>query len=929
MQNDNARYHKMASMAQIGWWEADFQKQQYLCSDFLCDLLGIEGDTISFLDFYYLVREDFREQIRQEFAAHITIHKDFYEQTFPIRSKYGEVWVHTRLGLREEDFPNVESDKTGKSFGIIQCVPTPQSEVEKITQNRINDLLRKQNSISQSLLRFSREEEIKSCINEILQDILTLYHGGRVYIFETDETYTNHTCTYEVVGKGVQPEIDNLQTISMEQYRWWNLQIRSGIPVVLSSLKQLPEEAADEYEFLHGQGIKSILVIPMVANEHVWGYLGVDLVDNHHEWSNEDYQWLSSQANIISICIELRKAKDNVIREQSFLRNLFKHMPMGYIHLSVIRNKNGIACDYRITDLNENCTKFFGKSYETFIGCLASEIYEFHQDKIDFIKDLQNENSYKETDVYFPLSGIYSHWIVYSPEPDEIVGLFIDVTETKKANRALDRSEKLFKNVFANIPVGVELYDKDGNLTDMNNKDMEIFGISNKENVIGANFFSNPNVPQDIRDKVRAEDLVDFRINYSFDQVGGYFVTERENDIELYTKINKLYDNEGTFNGYVVICIDNTERIDAMNRIRDFENFFLLISDYAKVGYAKLDLLKRKGYAIKQWYKNMGEDENTPLNEIIGVYRKIHPEDRRLILSFYEKARKGTEIAFRGEVRVRRPETKDKWNWVRMNIVVTNYAPEKDEIEIIGINYDITELKEAEFELIEARDKAEMMDRLKSAFLANMSHEIRTPLNAIVGFSDLLVETDIVEERREYIKIVRENNELLLQLISDILDLSKIEAGTFEFTDGDVDVNMLCEDIVRSMNLKVKEGVELIFDPHLPQCHIISDRNRINQVISNFVNNAIKFTSSGSIHVGYERGEVEIEFYVTDTGIGIDEEQQSHIFERFVKLNTFVHGTGLGLSICQSIIEQMGGHIGVESKPGEGSRFWFKLPLFV
>ena len=264
-----------------------------------------------------------------------------------------------------------------------------------------------------------------------------------------------------------------------------------------------------------------------------------------------------------------------------------------------------------------------------------------------------------------------------------------------------------------------------------------------------------------------------------------------------------------------------------------------------------------------------------------------------------------------------------------MNVVLNRYDPENGLIELIGVNYDITELKETEQKLIEAKEKAEEADRLKSAFLANMSHEIRTPLNAIVGFSSLLVETEDQGEKREYSKMVEENNEHLQQLISDNLDISKIKAVTFDFKIRDLDVNTLCGDVQRSMKLRVKPGVELLFEPTLPSCVIVSDPNRLHQVVANFVNNAIKFTSEGSIRVGYQQEGGELEFYVQDTGVGIDKEGQSHIFERFVKLNSFVHGTGLGLSICLSIVEQMGGQIGVESEPGKGSRFWFRLPCFV
>ena len=924
MQTDNERYKKMASLAQIGWWEVDLTAGYYLCSDYLSDLLGLDGDTISTSDFLNLIREDYRKQIAQEFRANSSIHKDFYEQTFPIHSKYGEVWLHTRLAFREK---GTGVDGGDKSFGIIQRVEAPKEEDQRDALRRVNDLLCRQNFVSQSLLRFLRDEAVESCIADILRDILNLYNGkGRVYIFEYDEIYAHHSCIYEVVSEGVSAEIDNLQDMPASESKWWSEQILSGKPIILNTLEQLLEEAPDEYQILVVQGIKSLMVTPLMTGDRVWGYMGIDLVETYHDWSNEDFQWFSSLGNIINICIELRKTKDKVIREQTFLNNLFHFMPMGYIRMSIIRDENNKPCDYRVTDANEVSSTFFGLPLESYIGSLASEKHPDYLQKLNFLEEILDSNSYREKDEYFPRTERYTHWVIYSPGKDEIVGLFLDSTGSVQANRALDRSEKLFKNIFANIPAGVEIYDKDGYLIDLNNKDLEIFGVVNKSDVIGVNFFENPNVPQGIRDRVRNEDLVDFRLNYSFEQAEGYYETNRSNAIELYSKVSKLYDNEGNFSGYILISIDNTERIDAMNRIRDFENFFLMISDYAKVGYAKLNLLNRKGYAIKQWYKNLGEEEDTLLDEVVGVYTHMHPEDRKRFLDFYDEVRDGKRRHFQGEMRIRRPGTKNEWNWVSSNVMVTNYKPEENEIEIIGINYDITELKETEAELIQARDKAEMMDRLKSAFLANMSHEIRTPLNAIVGFSDLLVETEELAERQEYIKIVRENNELLLQLISDILDLSKIEAGTFEFTNGDVDVNLLCEDIVRSMGMKAKGEVELVLDNHLPVCHVISDRNRIHQVISNFVNNAMKFTSEGSIHVGYKLKDGELEFYVEDTGIGIEKEQLPHIFERFVKLNSFVHGTGLGLSICQSIVEQLGGRIGVDSEKGKGSRFWFTIP---
>ena len=238
------------------------------------------------------------------------------------------------------------------------------------------------------------------------------------------------------------------------------------------------------------------------------------------------------------------------------------------------------------------------------------------------------------------------------------------------------------------------------------------------------------------------------------------------------------------------------------------------------------------------------------------------------------------------------------------------------------------ELQESESALRDAKDRAEESSRLKSAFLANMSHEIRTPLNSIVGFASIIAELDAREERQEYLAIMQENTELLLQLISDILDLAKIEAGTLDYNMGYVDVSDFCKDVMRNYDIKEDKAVPVLLAPDLPDYRIYTDKKRLMQVVTNFINNALKFTSEGQILLEYHpvEGTGQIEFSVTDTGMGIAPDTVATVFDRFVKLNTFAKGTGLGLSICKSIIEHLGGTIGAESELGVGSRFWFRHP---
>lgn len=798
---DYEKYVQIAQMAKMGWWESDLKNKEYICSDFIVDLLGLESNRISFTEFHQRIREDHRLRLKNEYMS--LSYLETYEQMFPIRAKDGEIWVYSKINFQKPDKEGYRN-----MTGLLQYIDRPiDTTNENIDFFQVSNLLYQQNNISYSLLAFLQCDDVTQVVNKTLGDLLNQFLGDRIYIFEINRKEQRQDCTYEVTAEGISKEQEFLSNIPWDPSTWWNHQIAERRAIILNTLDDMPEEAAEYRQTLEMQDIKSLMVVPLISKEEVWGYMGIDMVRTQRSWSNVDYQCFSSLANIISICIELRKSE----------------------------------------------------------------------------------------------------------------------LQAKEDRLALDNSEKILRNIYKNLPAGVELYDKDGYLVDINDKELEIFGLSDKNEALGVNLFDNPNIPLEVKERLRAKEDVNFSINYDFSKINQYVDSRRNGIINLTTKVTALYDSQNRFINYLFINIDTTETTNAYTKIQEFENLFLLIGDYAKVGFAHFNVLTRDGYAQDTWYRNLGEKEGTPMPQVIGVYAHVVPEDQAVLKNFVGEVKTGKATSLRKEVRVCREN--GKYTWTSINVMVRDYRPQDGIIEMLCINYDITPLKETEQKLIIARDKAEELDRLKSAFLANMSHEIRTPLNAIVGFSSLLAETDSRNERQEYIKIVQENNELLLQLISDILDLSKIEAGTFNFVYTNVDVNETCAEIIKSMSMKVGKGIELIFEEPFPECYLYTDKNRFTQVISNFINNALKFTQQGSITLGYEQvSHQKIKFYVRDTGMGIPEEKQKSIFERFVKLNTFVQGTGLGLSICKSIVSQMGGEIGVDSTEGVGSCFWFTHP---
>ena len=491
------------------------------------------------------------------------------------------------------------------------------------------------------------------------------------------------------------------------------------------------------------------------------------------------------------------------------------------------------------------------------------------------------------------------------------------------------KSEAKFQIIFDKLPWGVELYDENGYLLDINNADLDIFGVT-REQVIGLNAFENPNIPEWVSEKLKKGEDAAFLLDYNFNKAAekGYYTSKLADEVKhLRVKGAVLKDRLDVILGFFYIVFDDTESYHKAEEIQyslaklkaavDTGESIIweydVATDKLSADFSLNDLIEESSFLTY-----LKEDRFSSVRDFIET---LHPDDRHRVYNKQFKRLVDGEIG--KYVSVYRRVFDGKVYWLNSNVRAYKYSEDGKPSKIVSYTSNITEQREKELELMKVKEA----DKLKSAFLANMSHEIRTPLNAIVGFSDLVAETDDPEERQTYLDIIHTNNDLLLNLIGDILDFSKIEAGMLKYNIEDTNIKELCMEVYLSGSLKIKPRVKLLFDKNSPTVILRTDPQRILQVIANFVNNAIKFTSEGSITIFYETKENEVKVCVRDTGIGISEENRTRVFERFIKINDFHQGTGLGLTISKTIIEYLGGTIGVDSVQGKGSTFWFTLPL--
>lgn len=531
------------------------------------------------------------------------------------------------------------------------------------------------NIFSHSLMSFYDDANHHNVINQILQDILSLFNADRSYIFLYDFENKVQWYEYEACSKDVIPQKDIIVKVPLTDSSCINNLVFNYKPLIMNDVEDMKELSISEYDILKAQDIKSIIITPITHMDKVLGYIGVDIVKDYRKWREQDVTLLYLLSHIVGASIAIDKKSSKL--------------------------------------------------------------------------------------------------------------------EKSEANNIV----RVLESIYNDIPIGIELYNPSGNIIDINNTDMKIFGITDKWRIMGVSVFDNPVLPEEQKEQLRKGE--------------------------------------------------------------DFE----LIFDY---DFSKL----------KDYYQS----------EFVGETKYISCTGRTI------KDRDGKVLYY------------------------------------LLFNSDITGLREIQQKLIVAKEKAEESEKLKMAFLANMSHEIRTPLNAIVGFSDILVVTDEVEEREEFSKIISNNSELLLNLINDILDLSKIEAGVFDYHEELFNLNELFEKFELSFKIRTSDKIILEYRRNREIVSIYFDSNRTSQLLNNFLSNAVKYTTEGKIEFGFfvENGGIRI--YVRDTGIGISEENKKRIFKRFEKVDNFAQGTGLGLSICKAMVEHVKGEIGFESELGKGSYFWAWFP---
>lgn len=515
------------------------------------------------------------------------------------------------------------------------------------------------------------------------------------------------------------------------------------------------------------------------------------------------------------------------------------------------------------------------------------------------------------------------------------VFLILVVRCRRRTARALRQSQEILNlerlqtdTIFGDLPVGIEVYSKEGILVWMNERTCQTFGVVDKRAVIGSTpIMDNPVIPDAVKKAFQRQRKIQVDFDYDFSIVcrTGFYNTRCTSEVKrISCKGTPVFGPDGKMQNYVFIMNDISREYEYSVKLKESTQLAYQAIQASGLVHWRYDNRVHRFSSYNDPVTNFDSSVWLTPEEYLGT---VHPDDRPGIMDYLRRMDDGADFSDEAPMRVK---TAYDDEWQDCVVTGTSYLKDDETGKVLlytGFRRNVTSWKKMVNELSDAKERAERSDKLKSAFLANISHEIRTPLNAIIGFSNLLTNTDKKEEIAEYQRIIVTNSDLLLRLINDILDLSKIEAGFMDRKLSEFDLSAYFDELYGSVRQAMANpSVELICDNPYEYCLVRMDANRLAQLVLNYATNAIKCTYRGEIRMGYRRQGEGIYFYVSDTGIGIPDKDKSRLYRRFEKLNEFTQGTGLGLAICKVVTESAGGQVGFESEEGVGSTFWSWVP---
>lgn len=898
----------------LGFWDYDTVNCTFQISDSFRYLLGFEHEIISLNEAVSLIPEEFRSSINIQ-QRQVQAHPASSVIKFPIVARGGWIWIQMQsLSEYLDEFGNKHHS------GIIQ----------QFSSDETNSFEYKSGISSNVVIQLAILCH-KVVSNDSFFDALHQYIIGMHTALPKVSIAVAKWCGNDVfelidyVGVTIY-DVYSFQISKSKKFnsRWLQCICETHRACCVNTISLLGDEWSNDRESFKNNHLQSTFQQPIITNDgEVWGLLSISRKQQTH-WDEFDIQCIYLISNMISL-MALQYRKTNQKIEQEAINNMICKMSNIYRWSWKCENYNENIENTTITVINEKgeTQEYSGLNVRNNIH--KNDINKFYTS----LQLLLSKRSKKIVlRVRLKISNEEYHWcdiegtvVKYNSAsiPVLVVGVIHDVDSEVKQVLKTKRETQFQNTIYESIPVGIEFFNVQGELCYANERLAQILGLEGSvKSIYGINLFNDPMFTAEQRNQIKRQHTSDFFFEYDFSKSNEFYKSKNKRPIEINIRFSKLYAN-GKQTGYLGVVVDNTIKKANERKIATLENFFAEIGKFALVGICWFH--DKEGFVSAQWNSNLGRAEK---DNDFDSYDKIIEEDRISLKEHINRLSSGEISSLQKEVRVIFDD--GKMHWIRIHLINNSSFGYKG---IIGLSMDITQQKENEQMLIDARKKAESMDSMKSQFIANVSHEIRTPLNAIIGFSDILLQSPPDDpDKAIYADIIHTNNDILLKLISDILDLSKIESGNISFQYKIENVNMLCKEIFLSLESKVPHNVKFVYLPRTDDddTEIYCDKARVVQILTNFITNAFKFTTQGRILLSYEVSDGQIIFNVSDTGKGIPKESQSYIFDAFVKLDKFTVGTGLGLSICRNLAKQMGGSIGVESAVEKGSHFWLSLP---